>query len=57
MNRDILLRLHNTVSKSALQFGSKTWILRNEDKRQLEVSHMRFLRPLTEVTGRDRLSN
>jgi hypothetical protein len=57
MNRDILLRLHNIVSKSALQFGSKTWILRKEDKRRLEVSHMRFLRPIIGVTRRDRLSN
>jgi hypothetical protein len=39
MNRDILLRLHNIVSKSALQFGSETWILRKEDKRRLEASH------------------
>jgi hypothetical protein len=32
MNRDILLRLHNIASKSALHFGSETWILRTEDK-------------------------
>jgi hypothetical protein len=57
INTDILLRLHNIVTKSALHFGSETWILRKEDKRRLEASHMRFLRPLTGVTRRDRLSN
>jgi hypothetical protein len=57
MNRDILLRLHNIVSKSPLHFGGETWILRKEDKRRLEASHMRFLRPITGVNGRDRLTN
>jgi hypothetical protein len=57
INRDILLRLHNIVSKSTLHFGSETWILRKEDKRRLETSHMRFLRPIIGVTRRDRLTN
>jgi hypothetical protein len=57
MNTDILLRLHNIVSKSALHFGNETWILRKEDKRQLKASHMRFLRPLIGVTRRHRLTS
>jgi hypothetical protein len=57
MNTDILLRLHNPVSKSALHFGSETWILKKEDKRRLEASRMRFIRPIIGVTGRDTLTN
>jgi hypothetical protein len=57
MNTDILLRLYNIVSKSALHFGIETWILRREDKRHLEASHIRFIRPLIGVSRRDRLSN
>jgi hypothetical protein len=42
--------LHNIISKPALQYGSETWELREEDKRGTETSEMRFLRS---VLGED----
>jgi hypothetical protein len=34
MRRQIKLRLRNIILKPALQYGSETWVLREEDKRE-----------------------
>jgi hypothetical protein len=35
MGKEIKLRLHNIISKPALQYGSETWLLREEDKTRI----------------------
>jgi hypothetical protein len=55
MRKEIKLRLHNIISKPALQYGSETWILRAEDKRRIETSEMRFLRSVLGVSLRDKI--
>jgi hypothetical protein len=52
--KGIKLRLHNIISKPALQYGSETWVLRAEDKRRIETSEMRFLRSVLGVSLRDK---
>jgi hypothetical protein len=52
MRKEIKLRLHNIISKPALQYGSETWVLRAEDKRRIETSEMRFLRSVLGVSLR-----
>jgi hypothetical protein len=55
MTKEIKLRLHNVISKPALQYGSETWVLRAEDKRRIETSEMRFLRSVLGVSPRDKI--
>jgi hypothetical protein len=55
MRKEIKLRLHNIISKPALQYGSETWVLREEDKRRIETSEMRFLRSVLGVSQRDKI--
>jgi hypothetical protein len=50
------LRIHNITAKTALKYGSGTWVLNKRDKR-LEVEQMRFLRPLLGYTKLDRQRN
>jgi hypothetical protein len=33
MRQDLQLRLHKIILKPALKYGSKTWVLRAEDRR------------------------
>jgi hypothetical protein len=44
--------MHNVLSKPAMMYGSETWILRSQDCRRIETSHMRFLRAVAGVTFR-----
>jgi hypothetical protein len=55
VRKEIKLRLHNIISKPALQSGSETWVLRAEDKRRIETSQMRFLRSVLGVSRRDKV--
>jgi hypothetical protein len=55
MIKEIKLRLHNIISKPALQYGSETCVLREEDKRGIEISEMRFLKSLFVVSLRDKM--
>jgi hypothetical protein len=57
MNTEILNRLRDSVPKPALQSHNETRSLCTEGKGRLQASHMRFLRHLTGVAQRDRLSN
>jgi hypothetical protein len=52
---EIKLRLHNIISKPALQYGSETWVLGAENKRRIETSEMRFLRSVLGVSLRDKM--
>jgi hypothetical protein len=52
MRKEIKLRVHNIISKPALQYGSETWVLRTEDKRRIETSDMKFLRSVLGVSLR-----
>jgi hypothetical protein len=55
MKKEIKLRLHNIISKPTLQYGSKMWVLRAEDKRRIETSEMRFLKSVLGVSLRDKI--
>jgi hypothetical protein len=55
MRSEIQVRMHNVLSKSAMMYGSETWMLRSQDCRRIETSWMRFLRAVAGVTLRDRL--
>jgi hypothetical protein len=55
MRKEIKSRLHNIISKPALQYGSEIWVLRAEDKRRIETSEMRFLRSVLVVSLRDKI--
>jgi hypothetical protein len=55
MRPEIQVRMHNVLSKPAMMYGSETWILRPQDCRRIETSHMRFLRAVAGVTLRDRI--
>jgi hypothetical protein len=55
MRKEIKLRLHNIISKPALEYGKETWVLRAEDKRGIETSEMRFLRSVLGVSLRDKI--
>jgi hypothetical protein len=57
MRKEIKLRLHDIISKPALQYGSETCVLRAEDKRRIETSEMRFLRFVLGVSLRDKISS
>jgi hypothetical protein len=52
---EIQVRIHNVLSKSAMMYGSETWILRSQDCRIIETSQMRFLRAVAGVILRDRI--
>jgi hypothetical protein len=52
---EIQVRMHNMLSKSAMMYGSETWILRSQGGRRIETSQMRFLREVAGVTLRDRI--
>jgi hypothetical protein len=51
------LRIHNITAKTALKYGSETWVLSERDKQGLETAQMRFLRPLLGYTKLDRRRN
>jgi hypothetical protein len=55
MRKEIKIRLHNIISKPALQYGSETWVLSAEDKRRIETPEMRFLRSVLDVSLRDKI--
>lgn len=57
MRTEVKLRMYNVISKPALQYGSETWVMREEDKRRIETSEMRFLRSMLGVTRRDKLKS
>jgi hypothetical protein len=52
---EIKLRLHNIISKPALQYSGETSVLREEDKRRTETSEMRFPRSVLGVSLRDKI--
>jgi hypothetical protein len=49
-------RVHNVIGKPTSQCGSETCVLREEDKRTIEASEMRFLWPLLCTTLRGKRS-
>lgn len=55
MRQDLKIRMHNIISKPALRYGSETWVLRQQDRKRIEASEMRFLRHTLGVTLRDRM--
>jgi hypothetical protein len=60
MSKEIKLRLHNIISKPALQYGSETWVLRvlrAADKRRIETSKIKFLRSVLGVSLRDKITS
>jgi hypothetical protein len=46
MSNQTKLRIHNITAKTALKYGSETWVLNKRDKQRLEAAHLRFFRPL-----------
>jgi hypothetical protein len=57
MSNQTKLRIHNITAKTALKYGSETWMLNKRDKQRLEAAQMRFLRPLLGYTKLDRQRN
>jgi hypothetical protein len=53
MSSQTKLRIHNITAKTALKYGSETWVLNKKDKQRLEAAQMRFLRPLLGYTKLD----
>jgi hypothetical protein len=51
------LGIHNIISKATLRYGSELWIMNRKDQKQLGAAQMRFLRPLLDLTRRDRQRN
>jgi hypothetical protein len=52
MSRDTKLRIHNTISKDTLRYGSKLRIMNIKTQKQLEAAQMCFLKPLLGLTRR-----
>ena len=50
MNKEIKLRIHNIIAKSALKFGSEVWVLKKREEQRLEAAQMKFLRHLLGIT-------
>jgi hypothetical protein len=57
MSNETKLRIDNITTKTALKYGSETWMLNKRDKQRLEATQMRFLRPLLGYTKLDRQRN
>jgi hypothetical protein len=55
VRKELKLKIHIVIARTALQCDSETWILREEDTRRTEASEMRFLRPLLGVSLRDKV--
>jgi hypothetical protein len=57
LRKEVTLRTHNIIAKPALQYDSEPWELRDEDKKRIETSQMRFLRPPLDVSLRDKITS
>jgi hypothetical protein len=57
MSNQTKLRIHNIIAKTALKYGSETWMLNKRGKQRLEATTMRFVRPLLGYTKLDRQRN
>jgi hypothetical protein len=57
MSNQTKLRIDNITAKTALKYGSETWVLNKRDKQRLEAAQMRYLRPLLGKTKLDRQKN
>jgi hypothetical protein len=55
MRPEIQVRMHNVLSKPAMMCGSETLILKSQDCRRIQASHMRYLRAVAGVTFRNRI--
>jgi hypothetical protein len=51
------IKVYKVMAVSAGLYGSKNWVLAENDKNRVQATEMRFLRSLLGVTGQDRLSN
>jgi len=45
------------MSKAALKFGSKAWLLKKREEQRLEAAQMKFLRRLLGITKLDKEKN
>jgi hypothetical protein len=57
MSNQTKLRIHNITVKTALKYGSETWVLNKRDTQHLQAAQMRFLKPLIGYTKLDRQRN
>jgi hypothetical protein len=53
MTKETKLRIHNSIAKAAIKFGSEVWVLKKRDDQRPEASQMKFLRHLL---GTDKLN-
>jgi hypothetical protein len=57
MSNKTKLRIHDITAKTALKYGSETWVLNKRDKQRFEAAQIRLLRPLLGYTKLDRQRN
>jgi hypothetical protein len=57
MRKNIQIRFHNVISKSALLYGNKCWMLCQKDRNGIKSSQMQFIQSLTGVTLQDRIKS
>jgi hypothetical protein len=51
------IKFYKVMAVSDGLYGSKNWVLAEEDKNRIQAAEMRFLRSTMGVTGQDRLTN
>jgi hypothetical protein len=54
MRKDLQIIFHKVIAKPALLYGAECWALRQKDRNRINSLQMKFTRPLTGVTLRDR---
>jgi hypothetical protein len=57
MRDGVKIRMHIVIVKPALQCGNATWVLREDDKRTMEITEMRFLRPRLNISQGDKIAS
>jgi hypothetical protein len=57
MRQELQLCLHKIITKLAVKYARKTWVLRAKDRGRLEAAQMRFVKSIFGVTLRDKIKS
>ena len=57
MQRKLKIKLHTTVIRPVLLYGTESWTVRKKEEQILEKTEMRMLRRIKGVTLRDKVKS
>jgi hypothetical protein len=57
IRKGLQIRFHNVTARLALLYGSECWTLSQKDRNRINSSQIKFIRSLTGVTLRDRITS